>query len=308
VHGSQKAIVFDSVVQEIDIKTGLLLFEWDSLDHVPLKDSYQALPVDPGHPWDYFHVNSIQRDTDGSLIISARNTWAAYKIDEHTGRMIWTLGGKHSSFKLPREANFAFQHDVRVRSRDDEIVTVFDDGAGPPVVHHESRALTLKLNKHDGTVNVLRVDSHDPPLIAWYEGSVQQLRGGGYFLGWGSIPFFSEVDRDGNIVLDGRFVSGNSSYRAYRFPWKGRPATAPSVAGVASGDSTRVYASWNGATDVARWQVLAGDNPNALHALGTGKRYGFETQLTIPAAAYVAVRALDASGHVMATSSTVRVQ
>jgi hypothetical protein len=307
VHGPRQSIVFDSVIQEIDIKTGLLLFQWDSLDHVPLTDSYQPLPHDSGHPWDYFHVNSIQPDGHGRLIISARNTWAAYKLDKRTGGMIWTLGGKHSSFKLPREAGFAFQHDVRVRSHGDQIVTVFDDGAGPPVVHGESRALTLKLNPRDGTGKVLKVYSHDPPLVAWYEGDVEELPNGSHFVGWGSIPFFSEFDRSGREVLDGRFVSGNSSYRAYRLPWTGRPTTAPSVAAVASGTSTRVYASWNGATEVASWQVLAGTSPGALRALGTGKRYGFETQLTIPATSYVAVKALDAHGRVLATSSTVHV-
>jgi hypothetical protein len=306
VHGSARAIVFDSVVQEIDIKTGLLLFQWDSLDHIPLADSYQPLPADPGHPWDYFHVNSIQRDRDGNLIISARNTWAAYKVNAQTGHVAWTLGGKHSSFKVPRAASFAFQHDVRVRSGGDQIVTVFDDGAGPPIVHGESRGLTLKLNPSNGSVKVLKVEGHDPPLVAWYEGSIQELQDGDEFLGWGSIPFFSEFDRAGNTVLDGRFVSGNSSYRAYRFPWTGRPVTPPSVAAEASGDHTYVYASWNGATEVASWRVLAGSSPSALRALGTGRRYGFETKLTIPAASYVAVKALDARGHVLGTSSPVR--
>lgn len=308
VHGPRQTLVFDCVVQEIDVKTGLLLFQWDSLDHVPLTDSYEPLPRDRGHPFDYFHVNSIQRDADGNLIISARNTWAAYKVAGDTGRVIWTLGGKRSSFKLPAGAAFAFQHDVRVRSRGDRIVTVFDDGAGPPIVHRESRGLTLKLNPRNRTGTILQADNHDPPLVTEYEGDLQQLPNGLHFLGWGSLPFFSEFDGAGNMVLDGRFVGGNTSYRAYRFAWSGRPATAPNVVGVTSGDNAYVYASWNGATDVASWQVLAGDSPDALQTAGSGARQGFETGFTIPAAPYVAVRALDAAGRVLSTSSTVRVQ
>jgi Arylsulfotransferase (ASST) len=308
VGGARQTLVFDCVVQEIDVRTGLLLFQWDSLDHVPLTYSYEPLPHDRGHPFDYFHINSIQRDADGSLIVSARNTWAVYKVDGDTGRVIWTLGGKHSSFKLPPAASFAFQHDVRVRSRGDQIVTVFDDGAGPPIVHTQSRGLTLQLDPRHWTGKVLRVDTHDPSLVTEYEGDLQQLPDGGQFLGWGALPFFSEFDQAGHMVLDGRFVGRNTSYRAYRFPWRGQPTTAPSVVASTSGDNTYVYASWNGATDVASWQVLAGTSPDALHLAGSGARKGFETELVVPMASYVAVRALDAAGHILATSSSVRVQ
>ncbi len=41
VHGPKRGIVFDAVVQEIDIPTGLVIFQWDSLDHVPLTASYR---------------------------------------------------------------------------------------------------------------------------------------------------------------------------------------------------------------------------------------------------------------------------
>ena len=130
-HGPKRAIVLDSVVQEIDIPTGLVLFQWDSLDHVPLTESESAFPAGTRHPYDYFHVNSIQQDTDGNLIVSGRNTWAAYKIDHTTGAVIWRLGGKRSSFRMGPGTRFAFQHDVRVHPGN--LVTVFDDGAGPPI-------------------------------------------------------------------------------------------------------------------------------------------------------------------------------
>ena len=100
VHGASRQIVMDSVVQEIDVKTGLLLFQWDSLDHVALTDAYTETPKQPGSPLDYFHVNSVEEDRDGNLVISARNTWAAYKVDRRTGKIVWTLGGKRSSFKM----------------------------------------------------------------------------------------------------------------------------------------------------------------------------------------------------------------
>lgn len=306
VHGSQHAIVLDSVVQEIDIKTGLLLFEWDSLDHVPLTDSYEPLPADPGHPYDYFHVNSIQRDQDGDLVISARNTWAAYKIVPSSGRIAWTLGGKRSTFKLPPQASFAFQHHVRLRGANNLIVTVFDDGAGPPTVHAQSRGLTLKLHPKHRTVTLMQVDNHAPSLLTQYEGDLQQLPDSDQFLGWGQQPYFTEFDSHGQMVFDGRFLGGNSSYRAYRFKWSATPHTLPAVIASRTGSSTDVYASWNGATDVASWQILSGATPSSLHPAGSARRQGFETRVTIPAAPYVAARALDAHGHTLATSSIVR--
>jgi hypothetical protein len=202
-------------------------------------------------------------------------------------------------------AKFAFQHDVRATAGDDPTVTVFDDGAGPPKVHAQSRGLTLKLNPGRKTATLLREDDHAPSLLADYEGNVQSLDSGDRVLGWGQQPYFTEYDARGQVVFDGRFVDGNSSYRAYRFTWAATPSTRPAVAASTSGASTTAYASWNGATTVASWRVLGGSTPSDLRAEGTGAKQGFETQLTIPAAPYVAVQALDSSGRVLSTSTAV---
>ncbi|MBV9165045.1 MAG: arylsulfotransferase family protein [Solirubrobacterales bacterium] len=307
VHGPARQIVFDCAVQEIDVKTGLVLFQWDSLDHVPLADTYQPLPTGASAPFDYFHVNSVQEDAnDGTLIVSARNTWAAYKIDAHDGRVIWTLGGKRSSFKMSSAAKFAFQHDARVRPATDEEVTIFDDGAGPPTVHGQSRGLTLSLDPQRGTATVEEALTHSPPLLASYEGNVQSLPNGDQFLGWGQQPYFSEFNRAGQMVFDGRFIGGNSSYRAYRFPWTGTPRTRPAISATASSGQTTVYVSWNGATNVASWRVLAGPSATALTAAIVAPKQGFETQIDMPSEPYVAVQALDSSGDLLATSPTVQ--
>jgi hypothetical protein len=308
-HGTTRGIVLDSVVQEIDIPTGLVLFQWDSLDHVPVSDSHEPPPTSPGQPFDYFHINSIQPEPDGDFVVSGRNTWAAYKIDRASGGVVWTLGGKRSSFGLGPGAAFAFQHDVRVRSTGDGMVTVFDDGAGPPTVHGESRALTLALSPGRGTASVVAEYRHSPPLLATYEGNVQLLPGGDRFLGWGQQPYFSEYTPGGQMVFDGRFVGGNSSYRAYRFPWTGTPQTAPRVVATAGAGGITVDASWNGATQVGAWRVLAGSSPSALSSVALTRSVGFETQVdNVPANRYVAVQALDASGRVLATSATVSPQ
>jgi Arylsulfotransferase (ASST) len=305
VHMSSRQVVLDSVVQEIDVKTGLLLFQWDSLDHVSLTDTYEPAVTSAGAPFDYFHINSVQLQPDGNLLISARNTWAAYEVDHETDALMWTLGGKSSSYKLASGAEFAFQHDVRLHTDTDPTVTLFDDGAGPPKIHEQSRGITVRLDSATKTATLVSQDLHLPALAASFEGNVQELPGGDDFVGWGQQPYFSEFNSQGQIDFDGRFVGNNSSYRAYRFPWVGTPTTLPSVSAAATGASTNVYVSWNGATRVTAWRVLAGASANALQVVTTASKQGFETQVTIPAQPYVQVQALDSAGAVLATSSVV---
>ena len=305
VHGAKQQIVLDSVVQEIDIKTGLVLFQWDSLDHVPLADSYETMPKSSASPYDYFHVNSIQPESNGDLVISGRNTSAAYAIDPHTGAIAWTLGGKHSSFKLGAGVAFAFQHDVLVHTKGRLNVTLFDDGGGPPRVHAQSRAIRVRIDGQEKTATLVAQDLHAPALTASFEGNVQALRDGDEFVGWGQQPYFSEFDSSGQMVFDGRFVGNNSSYRAYRYPWTGTPRTPPDVTALASGTTTNVYASWNGATEVSAWRVLAGSSSGALQAVATAPKRGFETRIPIESERYVAVQALNRAGRVLGTSATV---
>lgn len=313
--GIKRQIVFDGVVQEIDIHscsvdpTCLVLFQWDSLDHVPVTDSYAQPPKIKDHLFDYFHVNSIQQDYDGNLLISGRNTWAAYKVNHQTGAVIWRLGGKHSSFKLAPGVHWAFQHDVRARG-DDQFVTLFDDEAGPPTVRAPSRAIKLVLDtKHK---RARQVASHvlSPPVTTNYEGNVQQLPNRDDVVGWGQQPYFSEYGRKGKLLFDGHFIAATPSYRAYQFPWSATPnpkESPPAVAAVKKGSSTSVYASWDGATTVNFWRVLGGTSPSSLRGVAGAKRDGFETRITVHAReAYVAVQALDAHGHVLGQSPATR--
>jgi hypothetical protein len=297
--------VLDSVVQEIDIPTGLVLYQWDSLDHVPVSYSYQPPPKEPGHPWDYFHVNSVQVQPGGDLLISSRDDWSAYDVSRRTGAVKWTVGGKHSSFKMGPNTQFAFQHDIRMRA--DGELTVFDDGAGPPAVHKQSRALTLKLDRGRMTATLVGQEEHTPALLAFYEGNFQRLPGGDAFVGWGQRPYLTEYDSSGHEVFDARFVGNTDSYRAYRFRWSGRPVTAPALALRSSGGRVTAYVSWNGTTDTARWRVLGGSSARGLAPVETVAKTGFETAIPVNHAySFVKVQALAADGHVQATWSLGR--
>jgi hypothetical protein len=299
VGGSSSGTVLDCVIQELDIRTGRVLWEWHSLGHVPLSASYAS----PGSsPYDYFHLNSIQQLANGKLIVSARNTWAVYMIDEHTGHVDWTLGGKDSNFSIGPGANFEWQHDAVLHRNG--LLTLFDDAAVPQE-EPESSAKELRVNTGAHTVSLVARFVHSPPLIAGAEGSVELFDDHSVFVGWGSTQAFSEYTASGRQIFNGSFVAPVNTYRAYRFVWSGHPKTKGALA-VSPGPNggVTVYASWNGATDVAGWRVLGGAKPKALKPIGNAKKRGFETALHVHSEPrYFAVQALDAHGHVLRTSA-----
>jgi hypothetical protein len=306
IGGLSNQTVQDSVVQEIDVKTGLVLFQWDSLDHVPLADSYERAV--PGHSFGYFHANSIDPN-GGNFLISARNTCAAYEVNGHTGKIIWELGGRHSSFALAPGAGFCFQHDVESRAAGARIITLFNNAGGPPGASSASSGLKLLLDFHTHTARAVATYRHVPPLAVGAEGNVQQLPNDDAFIGWGESPYFSEFTPGGQMVFDARFVANDASYRAYRFAWTGRPTTTPAIAVMGGRGSTRtVYASWNGATAVSAWRVLGGNAPGLLRPLRVVRWRGFETALRVRSPArYIEVRALSASGQVLGVSRVATV-
>jgi hypothetical protein len=302
-HGSKREVVLDAVAQEIDIKTGLVLYQWDSLDHVALGASYAPV-AKSGVPWDYFHINSIQPESNGSVVVSSRNTSAVYELSGQTGKIQWTLGGKFSSFKLGKGVRFFYQHDARIQA--DGQLTLFDDG-GMPFRESESRALAINLDAKTNTATVVHQDTHSPNLRAPAEGSVERLGNGDELVGWGQAPdAATEFNAQGKVVFDAKFVGGNSSYRAYRFPWTGTPKTRPAIAAHLYQGHTTVSASWNGSTETSRWRIRAGRSIKSLKVVATDRKTHYETNMKLGAReGYVEVQALDAKGKVLATSRPV---
>jgi len=303
-HGSRRGVALDAVVQEIDVRTGLVMFEWHSLGNVGVNESYDRAGRGA---FDYFHANSIDLEPDGNLLVSARNTHAVYEVDRRSGAVLWRLGGKRSSFAMTGGTRFVAQHHA-LRAPDGSI-TIFDNGS-PPATGRPARGIDLKVDEAARTAQLAHSYTHARPrLVSASQGSMQTLPNGNAFIGWGGeSPYMSEYAAAGQLVFDGHFVpSGIDTYRAYRFPWSARPAAPPDVAARVAGAATSVWASWNGATDVASWQVLAGGDPASLQPVAEGPLAGFETALTVPLAEpYVAVRAIDSSGQVLGTSGPVK--
>ena len=291
--------VTEGGVQELDLRTGNVLFDWHSVDHVALAESYAKPPRNRGFPYDYFHVNAIDVDKDGNLLVSARNTHAVYKLNRRTGRIMWRLGGKRSDYALGRGVRFAWQHDAR--RQPDGTIRIFDNGAAPRL-HRETRIIFVHLDRRTMRARLMRIIVHRPPIVAINQGNAQLLPGRHLLVGWGHEPQVTEFDRHGRVVLDLRFGHGADSYRAYRYQWVGRPVGRPSAAL----HRRRVYVSWNGATQVARWQILTGSDPRALRPVRTVAKSGFETSAPAPRGPLIAVRALDVRGRSLGLSRPLR--
>ncbi|MPY76949.1 MAG: hypothetical protein GEV04_00355 [Actinophytocola sp.] len=298
--------VKDEVIQEVDVATGRVLFEWHSLGNIGVLETYAAAPGS-GEPWDWLHANSIELAPDGDVVISGRHTSAVYKIDRETGRVVWRLGGKRSDFTMGPGTTFSYQHDARIRP--DGSITILDNANGVPNPQGTdvSRGIVLKLDREPAaTATLAREYSHPADDLSVAEANMQTLPNGNLFIGWGHVPGYTEYTQDGEVVYDVRLPDGIESYRSYRFDWHGHPTTKPAIAlRPADGDRTRVYASWNGATEVTRWQVMAGPSPQQLRPIASAPKRGFETRITVSTNAdHIAVRALDTNGDPLRTSPT----
>ncbi len=294
VGGSRHGSIQDAIFQEVDLSTGKLLLEWHSLGGVSLTESYSPVTSD----WDFFHINSVDLDLDGNLLVSSRSNHTVYKIDRK-GEILWRLGGKRSDFDMGPGAAFAWQHDVR--RRPDGNMTVFDNGA-TPAVEPRSRALILDVDERPMRATLMAQYEHKG-VLAGSQGSVQLLPGGNVFVGWGEVPRVTEFDRHGRIVFDALLGREYESYRAFRQPWSGLPAEAPAMAVRGTDRAATVYASWNGATGVERWVLLAGEQAGSLRSVASAPARGFETTISSPVAGpYFAVEALDGNGAALGRS------
>lgn len=316
--GPQNGSIVDCAIQEVNLETGALEFFWSFLDHVDPADSELAASsaLSSDNVWDAFHCNSIEEASNGNLLVSARSMWAIYNIQKESGEILWQLGGVESDFSFGANAQFFWQHDARFIS--DTKISLFDDGCcgTNPIPEQESRGLILNLDFTLMQASVDRAYYHDPALFSNSQGNLQNLSNGNKFLGWGSSPYYSEYASAGNsqgsgsdnLLYDVLMPGGNISYRAYRMEWVGSPDTPPDIALRSSNGQTIVYASWNGSTETAAWQLLAGSTEKTLRiVVAQTPRTGFETNIAVNVPGpFFQVKALDASGNILGVSEMVQ--
>ncbi|MFC7402980.1 arylsulfotransferase family protein [Citricoccus sp. GCM10030269] len=332
VGGPEDGYAENAIIQEIDIATGEVVFEWSALDHVPVtdtkddfgdqeKDLKERLEKDEGadevklgteeHPFDYFHLNSITEDDDGSLLVSARHTSAVYRLDRTTGEVDWTLGGKASDFEMGGGAEFAWQHDAH--RAPDGTLTLFDNHAHGGLDDKSSRGLRLSLDEEAMTAEVATEYLPPEERKSGSMANAQELDNGNMVIGWGARPHYSEYTPDGKLIYDvchgdecygDEYEGGGGSYRAYKAAWEGRPSASPDVTVQNEDGEQTAYVSWNGATEVAQWRLVTGEDEESATAAEPVDRESFETSIPVPEdAAYIAVEALDAEGNVLGTGT-----
>ncbi len=305
VQGQTDGVLSDSIVQEIDVKTGLVMWEWHALGHIPIGESHNPVPGQGAtYPWDYVHVNSADPGPSGDVLLSARSTWTLYDVDIRTGAVRWRLGGSHSSFRQGLGTHFYWQHDAEFQAGG--LISVFDNGSDPPK-EKQSRGLLLRPDLATHTVALVKQFTNPTStLLATSQGNVLSLPGGNWLLGYGGLPNFTEFDPAGEVLLDGTLGRDVQDFRTYLSPWSGQPQSPPSLSAVASGGSITVAASWNGATAVSQWRVLAGASAGSLAPVALAPKTGFQTTITVASPGrFVAVQALNSVGAVIGTSPTV---
>jgi len=219
--------VVDSIVQEINIRTGKVLFQWNAADHVPYRDSEQPRPASAATPWNWFYINAVHLDTHRDLLISARYAWAVYKVSLRTGKIIWVLGGKHSTFRLKAAPGqsldkageiFAYQHDPEAIGHHE--YTLFDDESdGGNWQLRYSRVVTIRLDLATKVATLVKSVRQPEGLLATEQGNAQTTRNGDLFVGWGDAAYISEFSPTGQLLFNAQLPGADITYRAYRLPW-----------------------------------------------------------------------------------------
>ena len=200
VGGPAYSAVYDAAFQEIDVRTGLVRYEWDSIEHLPLSDSYMpASGAKVSWPYDWFHLNSIALEPDGQILISARATWALYEIDPATGQVEWELGGRAPSFTMGPGTATAWQHDARALGPD--TFSAFDNG-GPPSSLQHSHGIVLRLDPQTHTVTLVDRIAIPTPIFSQTQGDLELLPDGNWWLGWGNVNQSSEVSPSGKLLFE----------------------------------------------------------------------------------------------------------
>lgn len=296
--------ILDGVAQEIDITTGRAVWTWSALDHVHPSQCY----VPPGNsgsrdaPWDYFHINSVAKDSKGNYLISSRHCSAVYYVRGSDGSIIWTLGGRSSSFTLDRQTSFSFQHDARWR--DNETTISLFDNAATGGRGASARGLHLRLDVDAKTVSLLREMTPFLRVPSAGQGNVDRQDNGNWILGWGNIPYLSETSQSGELLWAAQFGYGDvQSYSAHRSKWVAYPDTKPDVAVRRTGQGYAIFVSWNGATEVRQWEIY-GIRGSQTTSYGRISKAGFETTFYVQRSDIDSffVKGLTGDGKVLGTS------
>ncbi|TGO40719.1 hypothetical protein BHYA_0033g00730 [Botrytis hyacinthi] len=305
---TRKGWVWDSVIQEINIETNEIIFEWHASEHFNTEDSYfpaGSAGLRSSHGYDFFHINSIDKDGLGNYLISSRYYQSVSYIDGKTGKILWELGGKRNCFKDLSDGKataFSWQHDARWTT-DRKGITLFDNGAryGLRPQVESSRAIHISLDLEAMTAEIVREFVNPRKILSASQGSMQVLENGNVMVGYGYNAAWTEYSSEGEVLCDVHIGSQKTfntgavqTYKVLKHAWIGRPDTVPDVKVV----QNNVYVSWNGATEVRGW-VLEGaktdrgeEGEEEFQMVAEVQKSGFETRILFQRKAWCWVRVI----------------
>ncbi|KAL1850311.1 hypothetical protein Plec18170_007006 [Paecilomyces lecythidis] len=317
--GSSSGWVYDGLFQEIDIRTGELLFEWRASQHYPVDISFLPLGGngDKSKPFDAFHINSVDKDPWGNYLVSMRHTHTISSIKGATGEVLWTLGGRVNEFSDVSNGgstDFSWQHDARWLGND--TISLLNNAArefDSPAAY--SNGMVIQLDIHARKATLLPSYSDSQEVLATSQGNMRILENGNVFIGWGHSAAFTEFTAAGEVLCDVHFGASAYfnfgrivSYRAFKGDWIGTPLTEPSAVVIDDG----VYVSWNGATEVSEWQLEGFEQPSDQSlVLESAPKTGFETRIGLPDDTkypFFRIVALDSDGTALGQTPVMQTQ
>ncbi|KAF5561355.1 hypothetical protein FPHYL_6194 [Fusarium phyllophilum] len=336
IGGEMDGWLSDSIFQEVELETNRVTNVWRSFTHVNLTDTMVKYSPKKtfmhGDGFDWFHIDSVSKTSKGHYLVSSRSLSAIILLQADSLNPRWVLGGKRNQFKDlsgGNATNFANQYDAKFVQGNESQISFFDNRvttSGSCSGENCSRGVVVELDYEEMTVRLLHEFYHPQKISSGSGGSVQGLDNGNFLIGWGANPGITEHTSNGTVVMDiqrgviPHATDGDpdldmSVYRAWKMEWIGRPPWGPSIASALSGnDATNatIYVSWNGDTQVDRWEVYVGeDDKNATSSprlLANSSRFGFETEIlleTLPLPRSARAVGVSKSGKILGSTATV---
>ncbi|KAI1269503.1 Arylsulfotransferase-domain-containing protein [Xylariaceae sp. FL1019] len=235
VGGDRDGNILDNIIQEIDVQTGQLLWEWRASKFFDITETYQELAHGFKGAFDYIHMNSVEKTGEGNFLLSSRHLHSITFVDGSTGNIIWVLGGKKNQFKDLSDGHatdFHWQHHARFTNAELTRLSMFDNHNITTTIGCKvncSRARHVELDYEYMTARLVQEFYHPQSLVSGFEGSYYSLPGGNVLVGWGANPTFTEHMPDGECVLDVQFDMWRTehgypvNYRAFKMGWKAFP-------------------------------------------------------------------------------------
>ncbi|KAJ5950002.1 hypothetical protein N7454_001586 [Penicillium verhagenii] len=314
--GPSDGWVYDSIAVEYDLATNEPIWSWSPLAHVDVNLTHYSYDgSNQTAPFDWFHMNSIQKWGDHYLI-NSRHLWRTFLVNR-AGEIVWYIDGQDGGDfgSIPTNGNFSWQHMARIRntSNPNEVLLSYfaNDLDSATATNPTKDPPTLETDFYD----------HEYPVSSAAEGSFTPLDNGNTLMGYGDEPYIKEYGPSGDVRYSAQYAGKNlgQSYRVYKQEWTATPYYKPSlVVETAASEDTlsecagkssnlRGYVSWNGATSVEGWEVYVGSSASSLRLLGEVENKGFETQFSLPAGTKAVQVGAVQSGRVVSKSAVVRV-